>query len=404
MPKFKYTIINSKNQRIQGEVESRDRSSVVSFLRREPVTIISVSEMKKEKFSFLSAEKPVKLSDLVVFSRQLATLVKSGVPLIKGLNIIHAQVENKSLKKMVNSLQINIESGRSLSEALAGHPRVFSPIYINMVKAGEMGGALDMILEKMATYLEEIDKLVRKLRGAMIYPAIVVTMALLITSFIFIKVIPTFKDMFASLQIDLPLPTQLVIKISDSIRSFYMYIIGAIAALFIVVRLYIRSEVGRQNFDRLCLKLPIFGNILIKVVIARFARTLSTLVKSGISIINGLDIVAKTSGNLVIEKALVNARAKVSRGEKIGESLKASGKDIFAPLVVDMITVGEETGNISPMLEKIADFYESEADAAIAALMSLIEPLLIIFLGGMVAMIALSMFLPILEITKKLGH
>lgn len=404
MPKFQYVIINTKNQRIQGEVESSNRTSVVSFLRREPVTIISVSEIKREKFSFLGGEKPVKLSDLVIFSRQLATLVKSGVPLIKGLNIIHAQLENKSLKKMVNSLQVNIESGRSLSEALAGHPRVFSPIYINMVKAGEMGGALDMILEKMAMYLEEIDKLTRKLKGAMIYPAIVVTMALLITSFIFIKVIPTFKDMFTSLQIDLPLPTQLVIKISDSIRSFYLYIAGVIVVLFIVVRLYIRSEIGRQNFDRLCLKLPIFGNILIKVVIARFARTLSTLVKSGISIINGLDIVAKTSGNLVVEKALVNTRGRVSRGEKIGESLKASGKDIFAPLVVDMITVGEETGNISPMLEKIADFYESEADAAIAALMSLIEPLLIVFLGGIVAMIALSMFLPILEITKKLGH
>lgn len=404
MPKFKYIIINAKNQRIAGEVESNNRASVISFLRREPVTIISVSESKPATFSFLSAEKPVKLGDLVIFSRQLATLVKSGVPLVRGLNIIYAQVENKSLKKMVNSLQVNIESGRSLSEALASHPRVFSPIYINMVKAGEMGGALDMILEKMAGYLEEIEKLTRKLKGAMIYPAVVVTMALLITSFIFIKVIPTFKDMFASLQIDLPLPTQIVIKISDSIRSFYMYIAVAIVVLFIVVRLYIRSEIGRQNFDRLCLKLPIFGNILIKVVIARFARTLSTLVKSGISIINGLDIVAKTAGNLAVEQALVNTRGRVSRGEKIGESLKASGKDIFAPLVVDMITVGEETGNISPMLEKIADFYEAEADAAIGALMGLIEPLLIIFLGGIVALIALSMFLPILEIIKKLGH
>lgn len=404
MPKFKYIIINVKNQRIQGEVESRDRASVISFLRREPVTIISVNEIKTEGMSFLGREKGVKLNELVVFSRQLATLVKSGVPLVKGLSIIHDQVTNKTLKKMVNSLQINIESGRSLSEAMAAHPRVFSSIYVNMVKAGEMGGALDLILEKMSGYLEDIDKLARKLKGALIYPAIVITMSVLITSFIFIKVIPSFRDMFVSLQIELPLPTQIVIKISDFVRGCYMYILAAGAAIFIALRLYIRNETGRYNFDKICLKAPVFGNIILKVVIARFSRTLATLVKSGISIINGLEIVAKTADNLVVEKGLMGARARVSRGEKIGDSLKASGKDVFAPLVVDMITVGEETGNISPMLEKIADFYENEADAAIGALMSLIEPLLIIFLGGIVAVIALSMFLPILEIIKKLGH
>jgi type IV pilus assembly protein PilC len=273
-----------------------------------------------------------------------------------------------------------------------------------MVKAGEMGGALDLILEKMSGYLEDIDKLARKLKGALIYPAVVITMSVLITSFIFIKVIPSFRDMFVSLQIELPLPTQIVIKISDFVRGCYMYILIVIAAIFITLKMYVRNETGRYNFDKICLKAPVFGNIILKVVIARFSRTLATLVKSGISIINGLEIVAKTADNLVVEKGLMAARARVSRGEKIGDSLKASGKDVFAPLVVDMITVGEETGNISPMLEKIADFYESEADAAIAALMSLIEPLLIIFLGGIVAMIALSMFLPILEITKKLGH
>lgn len=404
MSKFKYIIINVKNQRIQGEVESRDRASVISFLRKEPVTIISVNEIKAEGMSFLNREKGVKLNELVVFSRQLATLVKAGVPLVKGLSIIHDQITNKTLKKMVNSLQVNIESGRSLSEAMAAHPRVFSSIYVNMVKAGEMGGALDLILEKMSSYLEEIDKLTRKLKGALIYPAIVVTMSVLITSFIFIKVIPSFQDMFVSLQIELPLPTQIVIKISELVRGFYLYILAAIAAIVIALRLYVRSETGRYNFDKACLKAPVFGDIILKVVIARFARTLATLVKSGISIINGLEIVAKTADNMVVEKGLMGARARVSRGEKIGDSLKASSKGVFAPLVVDMITVGEETGSISPMLDKIADFYESEADAAIGALMSLIEPLLIIFLGGIVATIALSMFLPILEIIKKLGH
>lgn len=404
MPKFRYIIINAKNQKIKGEVESRDRASVISFLRKEPITIISVIEAKKEGIFSLAGDKPIKTNDLVVFSRQLATLVKSGVPLVKGLSIIHAQVENRTLKKIVNSLQVNIESGRSLSEAMAVHPGVFSEIFINMVKAGEMGGALDMILDKMAVYLEEIDKLTRKLKGALIYPAVVVTMAILITSFIFIKVIPSFKEMFVSLGLVLPLPTRVVISISDFIRKFYPYLVGAISIFFVALRLYIRTKEGRFNFDKMRLSLPIVGSLIVKVMIARFSRTLSTLVKSGISIINSLEVVAMTSGNTVMERALLGARVRVARGEKIGESLRASGKEVFAPLVVDMITVGEETGNISPMLDKIADFYESEVDTAISTLMSLIEPLLIIFLGGVVAVIALSMFLPILEIIKKLGH
>lgn len=404
MPRFKYVVINAKGQRIHGEVESRDRVSVMDFLKKEQVTIVSLGEVKGIKSAFFGKAQSIKLSDLVVFSRQLATLVKAGVPLVKGLSIIHAQVENKSLKAIVNSLQINIESGRSLSEALGLYPGVFSEIFINMVKAGEMGGALDAILEKMSGYLEEADKLMRKFKNAMIYPAIVVSMALLITSFIFIKVIPSFKEMFISLDITLPLPTLIVIGISDFIRGFYLYLAGAIIGLAVAFHFYSRSETGRLNLDRIKLKLPIFGNLIIKVTIARFSRTLAVLVKSGISIVHSLEIVARTCGNLVVERALLNTKLKVSHGEKIGESLRASGKEVFAPLVVDMITVGEETGNISAMLDKIADFYEEEANGAISALMSLIEPLLIIFLGGLVALIALAMFLPIMEIIKKLGH
>ncbi|PIQ89420.1 MAG: pilus assembly protein PilC [Candidatus Omnitrophica bacterium CG11_big_fil_rev_8_21_14_0_20_42_13] len=404
MANFKYTIINEEGKKIQGEVESTDRNSVISFLRKELVTIISVEEVGAQKVTLFGKEKAIKLGDLVVFSRQLATLVKAGVPLVKGLSIMQAQIENKSLQKIVNSLQLNIESGRSLSEALAGHPKIFSSIYINMVKAGEMGGALDLILEKMAGYLEDIDKLARKLKGALIYPSVVITMAVVITAFIFIKVIPSFKEMFVSLGLTLPLPTRIVIGISDFIRNCYVYILIFIAIAVVVTRLFIATEKGRMLFGRACLTIPILGNIILKVMLARFSRTLATLVKSGISIINSLDIVARTAGNPVIERALVNAKARVGRGEKIGESLRAEGGTLFPPLVIDMISVGEETGSISPMLDKISEFYEAETDAAISALMSLIEPMLIIFLGGIVAMIALSMFLPIMEIIKKLGH
>lgn len=403
MPRFAYVAINATGQKINGEVESSDRASVISFLKREPITIISVNELKVRQIPFLKKET-VKLKDLVVFSRQLATLVKTGVPLVRGLGIISAQADNKGLKNVINSLQVNIESGRSLSESLANYPHIFSAIFINMVRAGEMGGALDAVLDRIAAYLEEADKLARRVRGAMIYPIIVITMSLAITSFIFIKVIPSFKDMFLSLGLTLPLPTRIIIAISDFVRHAFLYVVVAVVVIFITIRIYLGTETGRLQFDRRSLKLPLFGDVLRKVIVARFSRTLATLVKSGISILNSLNIVSKTADNLAVEQTIESVRARVSRGEKIGESLRASGRDIFAPLVIDMISVGEETGNISPMLDKIADFYETEVDASISTLMSLLEPVLIIFLGGIVGMIALSMFLPILEIIKKLGH
>ena len=402
MPKFAYVAVDAQGKRIKGEVESKDRASVAAFLSREPITIVSISEIKRQ-IAFLSGAKKIKLKDIVVFCRQLATLVKAGVPLVKGLGIISAQVENKTLKDIVTSLQVSIETGRSLSEALAGFPKVFSPIFINMVKAGEMGGALDTVLERVAGYLESADQLARKVKGALVYPSVVVTMAIGIVVFLFIAVIPSFQNMFATLDIELPLPTRILIGTSNFIKSYFLYVLGIIIAGFIGIKRYIRTETGRFNFDKICLKLPLFGDLFIKVITARFSRTLSTLVKSGISILNALDIVSKTADNTVVERALSAVKGRVSRGEKIGESLKTCGEGLFAPLVIDMITVGEETGNISPMLDKIADFYEAEVDTTVDALMSLLEPAIIILLGGLVGAIAISLFLPILEIIKSLG-
>lgn len=402
MPKFAYVAVDAQGKRIKGEVESKDRASVAAFLSREPITIVSISEIKRQ-IAFLSGAKKIKLKDIVVFCRQLATLVKAGVPLVKGLGIISAQVENKTLKDIVTSLQVSIETGRSLSEALAGFPKVFSPIFINMVKAGEMGGALDTVLERVAGYLESADQLARKVKGALVYPSVVVTMAIGIVVFLFVAVIPSFQNMFATLDIELPLPTRILIGTSNFIKSYFLYVLGIIIAGFIGIKRYIRTETGRFNFDKICLKLPLFGDLFIKVITARFSRTLSTLVKSGISILNALDIVSKTADNTVVERALSAVKGRVSRGEKIGESLKTCGEGLFAPLVIDMITVGEETGNISPMLDKIADFYEAEVDTTVDALMSLLEPAIIILLGGLVGAIAVSLFLPILEIIKSLG-
>ncbi len=402
MPKFAYVAVDAQGKRIKGEVESKDRASVAAFLSREPITIVSISEIKRQ-IAFLSGAKKIKLKDIVVFCRQLATLVKAGVPLVKGLGIISAQVENKTLKDIVTSLQVSIETGRSLSEALAGFPKVFSPIFINMVKAGEMGGALDTVLERVAGYLESADQLARKVKGALVYPSVVVTMAIGIVVFLFVAVIPSFQNMFATLDIELPLPTRILIGTSNFIKSYFLYVLGIIIAGFIGIKRYIRTETGRFNFDKICLKLPLFGDLFIKVITARFSRTLSTLVKSGISILNALDIVSKTADNTVVERALSAVKGRVSRGEKIGESLKTCGEGLFAPLVIDMITVGEETGNISPMLDKIADFYEAEVDTTVDALMSLLEPVIIILLGGLVGAIAVSLFLPILEIIKSLG-
>ena len=402
MPKFAYVAVDAQGKRIKGEVESKDRASVAAFLSREPITIVSISEIKRQ-IAFLSGAKKIKLKDIVVFCRQLATLVKAGVPLVKGLGIISAQVENKTLKDIVTSLQVSIETGRSLSEALAGFPKVFSPIFINMVKAGEMGGALDTVLERVAGYLESADQLARKVKGALVYPSVVVTMAIGIVVFLFVAVIPSFQNMFATLDIELPLPTRILIGTSNFIKSYFLYVLGIIIAGFIGIKRYIRTETGRFNFDKICLKLPLFGDLFIKVITARFSRTLSTSAKSAISILNALDIVSKTADNTVVERALSAVKGRVSRGEKIGESLKTCGEGLFAPLVIDMITVGEETGNISPMLDKIADFYEAEVDTTVDALMSLLEPVIIILLGGLVGAIAVSLFLPILEIIKSLG-
>jgi len=399
MPVFSYVASDYTGQRVKGQIEAKDRASVIASLRKDQLVIISIKEVKESGF-FKKAGK-VKLEDLVVFTRQLAALVKAGVPLVKGLNILSAQVENQTLKKIISAVLTKIESGSSLSDALASYPKVFSPLYINMIKAGEFSGALDTILERLALYLEGIGKLNRKVRSALIYPIIIIVVAISITAVIFIKVIPGFKTIFDSLNVELPLITKIVLKVSDLSRKYFLFMLLLGIAPLVALKSLSYKPRFRLAQDKFKLKLPVVGSVMRKVIIARFSRTLSTLLKSGVSILAALQIGSATSGNKVVEATLNKVADRVSKGEKIGESL-AEDK-IFAPLVVNLIAVGEETGDIGSMLDKIATFYEDEVDTAVSALVSMIEPVIIIFLGVLVGGIVIAMFLPILKLTQVIG-
>lgn len=382
-------------------MEAKDRDSAINNLRKSQLIIISIRELKEKEIQAIKKSGKVKLEDLVVFFRQLSALVKAGVPLVKSLNILFSQAENRFLKEIVASVVAKIESGASLSDAMSNYPRVFLPLYINMIKAGELSGALENILDRLALYLEATNKLNHKVRAALIYPALVITVAMLITAGIFIFVIPGFRTMFSSLGAELPLPTQIVIKISELSRRYFLFIFAIGGVLTAAFRKMLEMPGFKLVQDRLKLDLPLVGRLIRKVIIARFSRTVSTLLKSGVSILSALDIGGKTSGNKTIELTLSKVISRVSKGERIGESL-AENK-VFAPLVVNLIAVGEETGDLGSMLDKIATFYEDEVDTAVAGLTSLLEPLIIVFLGTLIGGIVLSMFLPIISIMQYVG-
>jgi type IV pilus assembly protein PilC len=328
-------------------------------------------------------------------------MVDSGIPLVQALDILSEQLENNTFKEIISKIRHDIETGSSLSEAIGRHPKVFSPLYINMVKAGESSGMLDDILDRLATYLEKTAALQRKVKSSLIYPAMVSGMAVLITMVLIVKVVPTFKGIFDILGGTLPAPTRILIAFSDLVRHFFPFLIGGVIFFIFALSRYIRTEGGRLRWDRLLLRLPVFGQLLRKVSVAKFARTLSTLVKSGVPILTSLGIVGKTAGNKVIEIAVANVRSSIREGENIAKPLAQSG--VFPPMVDRMIAVGEQTGELEKMLSKIADFYDEQVDAAVSGLTSMIEPLIIAFLGVVIGSIVIAMFLPIFKITELLG-
>lgn len=399
MPIYNYTTKSSDGRTVKGMMEADKESRVIDNLRKQNLIIISIQERKKVKKQE-GSNKKIKSDDLVIFSRQLATMVDSGIPLVQSLDILTEQLEGKGLKVVIDQVRDSVETGSSLSEALAKHPKVFSALFINMVMAGEKSGMLDDILDRLAGYLEKADALRRKVTSSLIYPVVVISMSILITLVLILKVIPTFKGIFATLGGDLPLPTRILIMISDGMLQFFPFIIIVLVLIFIGFKKYINTEKGRFRFDLTLLKLPVFGPLFRKVAVAQFSRTFSTLIKSGVPVLDSLEIIGKTSGNKVIEKATNEVRLSIGEGESIADPLARSG--VFPPMVVRMIAVGEQTGELEKMLTKIADFYDEQVDNAVSGLTSMIEPLVIALLGIIIGGIVMAMFLPIFKLTEMI--
>ncbi|MFC1576232.1 type II secretion system F family protein [Candidatus Omnitrophota bacterium] len=405
MAKFSYMVKDGNGKTLKGIVEGDSRQAAVQSLRSKKLTIISLEETREKFFSRATLQrgnrKKIKLDDIVIFSRQLATMVDAGIPLVNALDILCEQIEHPSFKQIITKIRDDVETGSSLSEAMSRHPAVFSELFINMVRAGESSGMLDEILDRVASYLEKSNNLQKKVKAALVYPIAVTVMAVGITGFLMIRVIPVFKEIYEGFGATLPLPTEILIIISDFMRTYFYVAIALVVGGFIFIKRYIKSEKGRTWFDRLKLNAPIFGILVKKVAVGKFTRTLATLIRSGVPILSSLEIVSKTSGNHVVELAVEKVRSNVREGEPIAMPLARSG--VFPPMVVRMIAVGEQTGELEKMLTKIADFYDEQVDAAVSGLTSIIEPLIIAFLGIVIGGIVICMFLPILKITTLVG-
>jgi type IV pilus assembly protein PilC len=381
-----------------GEMSATTREEVIAQLRKKNITATVVTEKtKKGIFGKFALRGKVKDKDIVIFTRQFATMIDAGLPLVQALDILSSQVENKTLGKTLSQVKVDVESGATYADALKKHPRVFSELYVNMVAAGEAGGILDTILNRLAAYIEKAMKLKKKVKGAMVYPAVVTSIAVLVIAVIMIFVVPTFSKMFAQLGGTLPLPTRIIINMSDFIAGIGgLLVAGAIVAFVVFLVQFRRTEKGKYITDRILLKLPIFGTLLNKVAVAKFTRTLGTLISSGVPILDGLDITAKTSGNKVIEYAINDVRKGVVGGKTLAEPITKA--QVFPPMVTHMIAVGESTGALDAMLAKIADFYDDEVDATVSNLTAMMEPMLMVFLGGTVGFIVVAMYLPIFKL------
>jgi type IV pilus assembly protein PilC len=378
-----------------GEIEAPDRSSAVGELRRRAILVTKIAEKTAPKMSFKFGGK-VKDKEMAIFTRQFSTMIDAGLPLVQCLNILAEQSESKTLRSVTGQVARHVESGSTLADALRRHPRTFDDLFTNLVEVGEAGGILDVVLQRLAAYIEKAAALKRKVKAAMVYPCAIIGVALLVVIFMLTFVIPTFAQMFKDLGADLPLPTKVVMLLSDFVRSYILLIIAGMIGAVMALRSYYRTEGGRATIDALMLKLPVFGTLVRKVAVARFTRTLGTLVQSGVPILDGLRITARTAGNKVVEKAVLQCRAAVTEGKTLADPLRTSG--VFPPMVTQMISVGEQTGALDAMLSKIADFYDDEVDTAVSTLTSLLEPIMIVFLGVVVGGLVVAMYLPIFKL------
>ncbi|HLF17449.1 MAG TPA: type II secretion system F family protein [Candidatus Omnitrophota bacterium] len=399
MPTFKYTAKNKDSRTVAGKIVAENQQAVIEELRKRNLVILNLNETKEvtaKKTAFQS--KKVKGEEIVIFSRQLATMVEAGIPILQGVNALKDQVNHPAFKKVLGQVESDIQHGSSLSVAFSKHPQVFSTLFVNMVKVGETGGVLSQILDRIATYLEKTLRLQRKVKAALIYPAVVVSMAIIITVFLLVKVVPTFSGIYESFNADLPAMTVVLITISKILRQNILWLAGALIIAGFFLRRWYKTDKGALVIDRIFLRLPIFGELLRKVAISRFSRTLATLVQSGVPILESLDIVEKTIGNKVLELVVRDVKSTVREGESIATPLEKS--NVFPPMVTRMIAVGEKTGQMEKMLLKISEFYDDQVDAAVEGLTSVIEPLIIGFLGIVIGFIVVALFLPIINITR----
>ena len=400
MPAFVWKGKTRDGKVVSGERVAENKEAVMALLRRDQILVSSVKEKGKE-VALPKIGGGVAAKDLAVFVRQFSVMIDAGLPLVQCLEILGSQQENKTFAKILQQTRMDVEGGASLADAMRKHPKAFDDLFTNMIAAGEAGGILDTILKRLATYIEKAVKLKAQVKGAMVYPVAVISIAGLVISVILWKVIPTFASMFAGLGAELPLPTRLVITASKWFgRALPFVVIGGVAAV-VLFRRYYATYGGRRQVDRTLLKMPILGILLQKIAVARFCRTLATLISSGVPILDGLEITARTSGNAIIEDAIMAVRKGVESGLTIAQPLKESG--VFPPMVVQMIGVGEQTGALDAMLSKIADFYEEEVDQAVANLLTLMEPVMILFLGVTVGGIVIAMYLPLFDLISKLS-
>ncbi len=397
---FKYAAKDMDGKSVTGTIDVAERALAIDMIRKKGLVIISMEEAKRGSIFSLSfkKKKKIKIDDLVIFSRQFATMVDAGIPLVSALDILGEQAENKTFGSVIIEIRNSVETGSSLSEALGKHKDVFSVLFINMVRAGESSGMLDEILDRLAVYMEKTSALQRKIKSALVYPAVVTSMAFGITLLLLLKVIPVFKGVFAGFGAALPMPTMILITISDTMQKYFFFGLAIIIGAVLMLIKYVKTERGALRVDALLLRLPVFGVLFTKVAVSKFTRTLSTLIKSGVPILSALEIVGKTSGNKMIERAIENVRMNIREGESIAEPLERS--KLFPPMVTRMVSVGEKTGQLENMLSKIADFYDEQVDAAVSSLTSMMEPFIIAFLGIVIGSIVIAMFLPIFKLTS----
>ncbi len=402
MPQFLYKARDPKGQMVTGTLEA-DNNQIVRNRLREKGFIVTSITLKSKSFDFkevIANFQKVKAKSLTVFSRQFSTMVSAGLSLVRSLDILERQADDKKLKEIIHDVRGKVEAGSSLADAFGSHPATFSELFVNLTHAGEIGGVLDETLERVAEFLESDQALRQKVKSALTYPGVVFTFAIGIVIFMLVVVLPTFTGIFESLEVEMPAMTQFIITLSDLLRGYWYVFIAAFFGVVFAFKYYVGTPKGQYQWHQILLKIPVFGMLNRKITVSRFSRTLGTLLSSGVPVMQALEVTSKAAGNKVVEKSIENVRESIREGESISVPMEESG--IFPPMVTQMISVGEETGNLDTMLGKIAEFYDMEVEATLNSLTSLLEPLLMVFLGGMVGFIVLAMFLPMFTLINSI--